>query len=337
MVNYTTTPLILVVLLTSSVTSLVRRGSGVVLVKISSIQNSEGRDAAGSCCNGVADNIEGDVGVCSGNCFSMLKICASQVKNDSVLLQMYKDYQSQSQQKVAQDTFTDREDSQGRVTNQNKPEQSNQNYVDQTRLPPKLNPQNNYRAPIRIKPQQQKEKVHPKPVPNRQRRPPKPPPPPPVKKPTFPFGPLPNIFRSRSSPPLARSGHVSAREPEPEMRVWEPEEFTVMRRDGRNGRMLLGEDVTCRYGAINTDVIFNNSLGGRQRDLLIKLPFEEAWPGMFELTVEIWHNANPVKIPQLQLQSKKQDDKSILATIFDTLATQLTKTVTDFENGPRFV
>ena len=323
---FNSTQLLLIALFASSVTSLVRRGSGVVLVKISNIQNPEGRDAAGSCCNGAVENVDDDVGVCSGNCYSMLKICASQVKNDSVLLQMYKDYQSQ--QKV-QDTFSDREDSQGRVTNKNKPEKSNQNHVDKTRLPPKLNPQNNYRPPIRIKPQQQKEKVHSKPVPNRQRRPPKPPPP--VKKPTFPFGPLPNIFRSRSSPPMSRSGHVAARDQEPEMRVWEPEEFTVMWRDGRNGKMLLGDDVSCRYGAINTDVIFNNSLGGRQRDLLIKLPFEEAWPGMFELTVEIWHNANPAKIPQLQVQSKKQDDKSILATIFDTLATQLTKTVNDFE------
>ena len=88
----------------------------------------------------------------------------------------------------------------------------------------------------------------------------------------------------------------------------------------------------CRYGAINTGVIFNNSLGGgRQRDLLIKLPFEEAWPGMFELTVEVWHDANPERIPQIQPQSKKGDDKSILETLFDTLATQLTKTVNDFE------
>ena len=120
------------------------------------------------------------------------------------------------------------------------------------------------------------------------------------------------------------------------MRIWEPEEFTVMWRDsrsmGRDSKMLLGENVTCRYGEINTDVIFNNSIAGRQRDLLIKLPFEESWPGMFELTVEVWHNAKPSKIPQLQLQSKKNDDKSILATIFETLTTQLTKTVEDFES-----
>ena len=53
-----------------SVNSLVRRGSGVVLVKISSITNTQGRDAAGSCCNGVSD----ESGVCSGNCYSMLKV-----------------------------------------------------------------------------------------------------------------------------------------------------------------------------------------------------------------------------------------------------------------------
>ena len=91
----------------------------------------------------------------------------------------------------------------------------------------------------------------------------------------------------------------------------------------RNSRMLLGENVTCRYGEINTDVIFNNSIAGRQRDLLIKLPFEESWPGMFELTVEVWHSANPARVPQLQLQSKKNDDKSILATIFETLGPQV--------------
>ena len=85
---FNSTQLLLIALFASSVTSLVRRGSGVVLVKISNIQNPEGRDAAGSCCNGAAENFDEDVGVCSGNCYSMLKICASQVKNDSVLLQM---------------------------------------------------------------------------------------------------------------------------------------------------------------------------------------------------------------------------------------------------------
>ena len=84
---------LLVVLLSDSVSSLVRRGSGVVLVKISSISNPEGRDAAGACCSTGDSHLEG---VCPGNCYSMLKICASQVKNDGILHtlnSLYKDNQ----------------------------------------------------------------------------------------------------------------------------------------------------------------------------------------------------------------------------------------------------
>ena len=62
----------------------------------------------------------------------------------------------------------------------------------------------------------------------------------------------------------------------------------------RQERRLLNPDTTCQYGAIATDVIFNNSLAGR--DLLIKLPFTEPWPGLFELTVEVWHVSKPDKV-----------------------------------------
>ena len=102
----------------------------------------------------------------------------------------------------------------------------------------------------------------------------------------------------------------------------------------RGSRMLLGEGASCRYGALDTGVLFTNSLGGRQRDLLIKLPFEEAWPGVFELTLEIWHTADPDQAArhQLQAQSKKDGSKSIFESLIDTIATQLTKTVTEFES-----
>ena len=256
-------------LLFNSVTGLVRRGNGVVLVKISSITNPEGRDAAGSCCNGVSESS----GLCSGNCFSLLKICASQVKNDSVLLEMYKNYQLQ---KSPQTPLNDREDANIQSRNpgvQNLQSQTNFHQSsseterikipqpppghfrdkEKERLPlpkPKLKPPNNFREPIRIKPLPVQ---GPKPPPPNSR--PRRPPPPPVSKPQLPFG-LPNIFRSRSNgPPLSRPESRRRSEP-PEMSLWEPDQFTVMWRDGRGGRsmndgtrdgkMLLGDDVICR-------------------------------------------------------------------------------------------
>ena len=66
--------------------ALVRRGAGVVLVKISAVTNAEGRDAAGSCCSG-ADAAPGTV--CPGPCYSMMKVCASQVRNDRCSAEYY--------------------------------------------------------------------------------------------------------------------------------------------------------------------------------------------------------------------------------------------------------
>ena len=60
-----------------------RQGSGTILVRISSILNPEGRDAAGSCCS---DAPPGDKGVCTGPCYSMLRVCATNVKNESMLV-----------------------------------------------------------------------------------------------------------------------------------------------------------------------------------------------------------------------------------------------------------
>ena len=321
---------LLTLLLCGLVSPLVRRGSGVVMVKISSIANPEGRDAAGTCCNG--ESVEPGAGVCSGNCYSMMRVCASQIRNDSVLLEMVNTFNKKQQPEIR-----DREDVrvQGRVPSiQPQPERIGPN------LPPPLSSSN--RAPIRIKPSQIDSR--PQKPPAKKTRPRRPPPPP-KSAPKFPFGPLPNLFRSRSNarPPPKLQSRTSVSWGDQELEsVWQPEEFTVMWRDSRDvtqrdaerdraGKMLLGDNVTCKYGALNTGVIFNNSLGGRQRDLLIKLPFEEAWPGMFEFTLEVWHNANPPKIPQPPVQGKKGGDKGILETLFDTLATQLSKTVTDFE------
>eukprot|EP00092_Neocalanus_flemingeri_P006703 GFUD01007240.1.p1 GENE.GFUD01007240.1~~GFUD01007240.1.p1 ORF type:complete len:882 (+),score=165.63 GFUD01007240.1:158-2803(+) len=81
---FTCIPLLLVLLvLLQTVSSKPRQGSGVILVKISSILNPEGRDAAGSCCS--AEPSSGG-GVCPGPCYSMLRVCASNVKNESVLV-----------------------------------------------------------------------------------------------------------------------------------------------------------------------------------------------------------------------------------------------------------
>ena len=66
--------------------ALVRRGAGVVLVKISAVTNAEGRDAAGSCCSG-AGAAPGTV--CPGPCYSMMKVCASQVRNDRCSAEYY--------------------------------------------------------------------------------------------------------------------------------------------------------------------------------------------------------------------------------------------------------
>ena len=72
-------------------------------------------------------------------------------------------------------------------------------------------------------------------------------------------------------------------------------------------RALLKPDTQCTFGSLNTEVIFNNSLE-QQGDLLIRLPFSEvpsspspsltgppcqAWPGVFELTIEAWHINKP--------------------------------------------
>ena len=294
-------------LLHTLATGLVRRGSGVVLVKISSITNPEGRDAAGACCS---DGDSEREGVCPGNCYSMLKICASQVKNDSILHTLYKDKQNvPTPDRVVDRIETD--ETLGR--NPNIPS------IKPVNIPTKLVPSNDYRAPIRVKPLN--DRYH-KPPPVKKRRPP---PLPPKKKPNFPFGSLPNPFLSR---PAGKARKVVT--DSEEQRLWERDEFTVMWRQSRV--LLRDQSQQCRYGTIRTDVIFNNSLGGGQRDLLIKLPFEEAWPGMFELTVEIWHVANPAKIPQQAAQSKKEEDKNIFASILETLGSQLAKTVNDFES-----
>ena len=73
------------------------QGSGVVLVRISSLLNPEGRDAAGACCSEegqdrYADSLphllnlsdredRGRGGKCSAPCYTMLRVCASRAAN----------------------------------------------------------------------------------------------------------------------------------------------------------------------------------------------------------------------------------------------------------------
>ena len=130
-------------------------------------------------------------------------------------MEMYNSHRAQP------DPVRERDDSaqlQGRVPG------SGSGNSEKTRLPPKLSPPN--RTPVRIKPK--------KPPSSRPRRPPPPPPPPPVSKPQFPFGPLPNIFRSRSRAGLAAEDSRARGESHLET-VGQPEEFTVMWRDSGGG------------------------------------------------------------------------------------------------------
>ena len=91
--------------------------------------------------------------------------------------------------------------------------------------------------------------------------------------------------------------------------------------------MQLKPSTECKFGSLTTEVIFNNSLRN-QGDLLVRLPFYEGWTGVFELTIciEAWHVKNPKKIPQPVMQCKKVEEKSIFASILETITTQLTKT-----------
>ena len=74
------------------------QGSGVVLVRISSILNPEGRDAAGACCSEGGQARYEDLlphlpntsstredqkrgGKCSAPCYTMLRVCASRAAN----------------------------------------------------------------------------------------------------------------------------------------------------------------------------------------------------------------------------------------------------------------
>lgn len=49
-------------------------------------------------------------------------------------------------------------------------------------------------------------------------------------------------------------------------------------------------------------------------DLLIKIPFQESWEGVFSLTLEAWHVNKPKKIPQPPKENNR-NYKSIIAWI----------------------
>merc|ERR1719234_69244 len=56
------------------------QGAGVLLVKISTVLNPEGRDAAGACCAGPGKVSQGQ---CQGPCFTMLRVCATEASQNS--------------------------------------------------------------------------------------------------------------------------------------------------------------------------------------------------------------------------------------------------------------
>jgi len=341
-----------------------KQGSGIILVKISSILNPEGRDAAGSCCSG--DASEG--GVCPGTCFSMLRVCASNVKNESVLVihgggpkREYGVNQKTQNQDIRRQEGGIRGRNPAQTFQSNSVEystrksglpvktrpNSNIQFSEKKRIPPKLSPPKDFKSAIRISPNQlppnknigRRPYIKPNRPINRKVRPP-------TKVYTnFAIPPGLNAgktypsnhrespsqsrpFRQNQPLPQSRNGLPHVEVQGRENHFWETNEYTVMWREERK---LLQPDTECMFGSLKTEVIFNNSLEN-QGDLLVRLPFYEGWSGVFELTIEVWHIKNPKKIPQLVMQSKKVEEKSIFASILETLTTQLTKTVKDIES-----
>ena len=343
-----------------------RQGSGTILVRISSILNPEGRDAAGSCCS---DAPPGDKGVCPGPCYSMLRVCATNVKNESMLVihgggpKREHNLDRRIQQEDAKPIQLQEPEIRGRNPSQsfqvNYSEHStrktvptsnlrsklkpNNQFSDKSRIPPKLSPPTSYKSPSRIAANQlpPNKNIGRRPyIKPQKNRPPKRKVRPPTKlytnlaippkqdgsktyqsnarEPAQP----PRPFRRNQPLPQSRHGLPFLDNKRRENHVWETNEYTVM---WREERMLLKPSTECKFGSLTTEVIFNNSLQN-QGDLLVRLPFYEGWTGVFELTIEAWHVKNPKKIPQPVMQSKKLEDKSIFASILETITTQLTKT-----------
>jgi len=345
-----------------------RQGAGTLLVKISSITNPEGRDAAGSCCS---DKAPSEGGVCPGPCYSMMRVCATNVKNESMLVihgagpkrehnidrtRQPEDFKPEAgirgrnPSQSYQPTFPEFSTWKTVLTSnsRSKPNKNTQ-FTDKSRIPPKLSPPKDFKSPIRISQNlvPPKKNVGRRPfIKPPKKRPPKRKPRPPTKLYTnFPLQPSQEggkPYQSTSRDPVQQQRPFRQNQPLPQSRaglpyhetrhrdnqVWENNEYTVM---WREDRMLLEPSTECKFGSLTTEVIFNNSLKN-QGDLLVRLPFNTGWSGVFELTVEVWHVKNPKKIPQPALQSKKVEEKSIFASILETLTNQLTKTVNDIES-----
>jgi len=351
--------------------SQLRQGSGTILVKISSILNPEGRDAAGSCCS---EGTPSAKGVCPGPCYSMLRVCSTNVKNESMLVihgggprreyGLDRTRQQEDPKPIPQKEAGIRGRNPSQKYQVNFAEQStrksvppgnsrskvkpNNQFSEKSRIPPKLSPPTDFKSPIRIAPnllppnKNIGRRPYIKPPKNRpKKRKPRPPTKlytnfalPPNQEGGYTYQPnsresaqQPRPFRHNQPLPQSRTGLPFFENRRKENQVWETNEYTVM---WREERMLLKPSTECKFGSLKTEVVFNNSLEN-QGDLLVRLPFYEGWSGVFELTIEVWHVKNPKKIPQPVLQSKKVEEKSIFASILETLTTQLTKTVNDIE------
>ena len=44
-------------------------------------------------------------------------------------------------------------------------------------------------------------------------------------------------------------------------------------------------------------------------DLLIRIPYQEEWQGLFSVRIEAWHVQNPQSIPQLKKEKHQNDFK----------------------------
>jgi len=103
----------------------------------------------------------------------------------------------------------------------------------------------------------------------------------------------------------------------------------------REERALLTPGMDCAYGSLNTEVIFNNSLREEEQGaLLVRLPIDQEWPGIFDLTIEAWHINKPRKIPQPKPPKplkRTEPEKSIFASLLETISDTLTKTVENIE------
>jgi len=316
--------------------------SGVILVQISSFLNPEGRDAAGTCCS--RDGGRGQGGTCSAPCYTMFRICANRVLNDSVVVlhsspEKVHHFQTinlgGTKEKGVEDAYVDRTEI---VSDFNREEILSRNpklpsVSGNVRVPPER-PQVRPQQPL-VRPQQPL--VRPQQPPVRPQQSPNWPPLPPARPQQSPSRPRPGPparpgFNKR--PQYARPGpsgrpkrpqEPARRPPRPlrpqerPQRVQGPE-----RRDApsifnfwRQDRSLFNPTEQCSYGSIETNVLFNNSLQG-PGSLLVKIPFQETWDGLFSLSIEAWHVSNPKTIPQPPKEAKEV--KSIFETLFSTFA-----------------